>query len=297
MTVPPTLSETMSLWQRSLPGLVPHERALSARLHNPAELLWRRGTAGQLIALAAYRSPETHPYGYIRLLLVEPQWQRRGLGSELVGQMRGRLGTMPLALGEERGHFFAGATPESVPFWQQCGFRLTGSEPVDLRRDLRVTLPEPGLPAGLRVTDATESGVLEGVLGLTREVFSPRWTYDAGATGQLAPHQVLALARGPQVVGFAVIGTGDDPVILPSVLYPAALRRGLSDAARVGGLGPVGLHPDLRGGGLGRAFMLAAMQRLQRRGAEVMGIDWTGIAPFYEKLGFSVWRTHRQMRG
>lgn len=290
----PSLAEILALWHTTWPERLPSAAGLAQRLQTPAGLLWRRDDAGELRALAAYRVPETHPYGHLRLLLVHPQEQRRGLGTELVAQARRSLGPVQIALGEERGHFFPGAPAATFPFWEKVGFTPTGAKCVDMRRDLR-DLPALHLPPHLRVTDAREDGILAGVLTLTAAAFSPRWTADVQNAAQ-SPQQILALAEGKEVLGFALTGLADDPVVLPSVLYPGALRQGGS-AKVVGGLGPIGLHPKVRGQGLGREFMLAAMHRLRDRGAQVMGIDWTGIAPFYEKLGFSAWATYWHLRG
>lgn len=290
----PSPDEILELWREALPERVPQARGLVERLTNPAELLWQR-EGKTLVAVAAFRPSETHPYGYVRLLLVHPQWQRRGLGRKLVAEIRERLGPVPLALGEERGHFFSGAVPASVPFWEAAGFRRTGGESVDMRCDLR-PLNFEALPAGFRLSSGAAQGALEGVFGLTEAVFSPRWTFDAQSVAARAPQQVLALWQGERVVGFALTGRQDDPAVLPSFLYPEALAAGFG-SVRVGGLGPVGLHPDWRGGGLGRALMLGAMDHLRQRGVEIMGIDWTGIAPFYEKLGFSEWARNVHMRG
>lgn len=291
----PSHAELLDLWQAAWPERLPSTAGLAQRLQNPAEWLWRRDHAGKLIAFAAYRAPETHSYGYLRLLLVHPNWQRRGLGAELVAEARRSLGPIKIALGEERGHFFPGATQSSLHFWEKVGFVATGAKCVDMRCDLR-ELPALNLPPHLRLTDAREPDILAGVLALTDAVFSPRWTADAQNAAQ-SPRQVLALAEDKKVLGFALTGLVDDPLVLPSCLYPNALRRGFAENTLVGGLGPIGLHPSVRGQGLGRDFMLAAMQHLKTRGAGVMGIDWTGIAPFYEKLGFSTWATYWHMRG
>lgn len=292
----PTHAEILALWQDTWPERLPHPVGLTQRLTNPEQWLWRRDSTGKLVAFAAYAPPEFHAFGYIRLLLVHPGAQRRGLGRELVAGAQKRLGNVRVSLGEERGHFFPGVPESSREFWQKSGFSSTGGSCVDMRCDLREPLPLPKLPASLRVTDARESGVQQGVLDLTREVFSPRWTADTEHVSH-SPQQVLALLEGRRVLGFALTGLETDPLILPSFLYPAALKHSWDTGALAGGLGPIGIHPSVRGSGLGRAFMLAAMHRLQGRGARVMGIDWTGIAPFYEKLGFERWATYGHMRG
>lgn len=293
----PTAAEMYDLWRAAWPERVPDRRGFEARLSSDDEIIWRRGHSGGLTALALGRAPETHPYAYLRLLIVHPEGQRQGLGRELVAELRERLGPQRLALGEERGHFFPGVTASSLPFWQKVGFRPTGGQCVDMVRDLRTDLAPAVFPEGLRCLDGHVPGVLEGALQLTSEVFSPRWHFDLQTVANVAPGQVLALLDGPRVIGFALTGRQDDPSVLPSFLYPQSLRQFGSGAEMVGGLGPIGLHPDWRGQGLGSAFMLACMHHLKGRGVELMGIDWTGIAPFYEKLGFQAWATYHHLRG
>ncbi|MBB5232897.1 GNAT family N-acetyltransferase [Deinococcus budaensis] len=290
-------AEIAGLWAAAWPERAPHPRGLEARLGDPSGWVWRRGPAGELTAFAAFRPPEAYGHGHLRLILVHPGARGQGLGRTLVTGVRERLGPLPLAVGEERGHFLPGAPEPSVGFFERVGFVRSGRVSVDMVADLRPPLPAAALPAGLRLTDAREEGILPGVLALTEGVFSARWTHDAAAVARQAPQQLLALADGSRVLGFALVGTEDDPAVLPSFLFPAALRAAARTSGPAGGLGPVGLHPDLRGSGVGRALMLTAMGRLKARGVEAMGIDWTDLAPFYERLGFRTWARHVHLRG
>lgn len=294
---PATPAEVLELWRAAWPERLPHPRGLVERVQDTEDHLWRRDSGGRLIAFAAFRPPEQHPYGYLRLVLVHPAHRRQGLGSALVQEVRGHLGHVPLAVGEETGHFFPGAPPETLPFFERVRFKPTGGVCVDMACNLGGELPPAPLPPDLRLADAREVGVLDGVLRLTGAVFSPRWKAEAHSVGQRAPEQVLALLQGAAVVGFAVTGLETDPAVRASFLYPDSLRQATGAGGLVGGLGPIGIHPDMRGSGLGRAFMLGCMHHLQARGAQAMGIDWTGIAPFYEKLGFRTWAQYHHLRG
>jgi len=294
---PPALPEIARLWADAWPDRVPHPRGLAVRLGDPSGWAWRRDSSGGLTAFAAFRPPEAYAHGHLRLILTAPGLRGQGLGRSLVAEVRERLGPVPLAAGEERGHFLPGAPEARVGFFERLGFTRTGRVSVDMVADLRPPLPDAPLPPSLRLTDAREPGILPGILDLTEQVFSHRWTHDAAAVAGRAPGQLLALADGSQVIGFALVGTENDPAVLPSFLFPDALRSAVGARGLAGGLGPIGIHPNLRGAGVGRAFMLAAMRHLQAQGVEAMGIDWTDLAPFYEGLGFRTWARHVHLRG
>lgn len=294
---PPSAREVLALWRASWPEREPHPRGLQDRLGPQATHVWQRDPTGRLIAFAAFRAPDTRPLGHLRLILVHPAHRRQGLGHALVHLVRERLGNVTLAAGEESGHFLPGAPAPTLPFFQAVGFTPTGGVAVDMACPLPTPHTAAGWPGRLQVADARNPLVAAGVLDLTRLAFSARWTADTAHVLGRAPAQVLALLDAGHVVGFALTALDTDPVILPSVLYPDALRRATGTAGVMGGLGPVGLHPNLRGQGHGRAFMLAAMRHLHDRGAQAMGIDWTGIAPFYERLGFRTWAAAHHLRG
>lgn len=294
---PPTAAEIHTLWAAALPELLPHSRGLEQRLGDPAHLLQRRAPNGTLLAALALRPPEAYAHAHIRLLLVHPEFRRQGLGRSLMQEARERLGPVVLALGEERGHFLPAPTAASLPFFEALGFTRTGRESSDMALDLRSPLPAFILPPGFRVTDASQDDLIPPLLTFAETVFGPRWKHDAGAVAARDASQVLMLMQGPQVAGFALTGLETDAAVLPSFFFPDALRRAVGTDGLVGGLGPIGIHPDLRGGGVGSAFMLAAMSHLQTRGAQAMAIDWTNVAPFYERLGFREFVRYFHMRG
>jgi GNAT superfamily N-acetyltransferase len=75
----------------------------------------------------------------------------------------------------------------------------------------------------------------------------------------------------------------------PSIAWAAS--DGGAPAA--GGLGPMGLAPDLRGRGLGVVLLDRAMVHLASLGVREMVIDWTILLDFYGRLGFVPLRRYR----
>lgn len=63
------------------------------------------------------------------------------------------------------------------------------------------------------------------------------------------------------------------------------LVRGV--ALPVGGVGSVATHPDYQGHGLATALLLDSIERMERAGY-ALSFLWTGLAPFYERLGWRV---------
>lgn len=61
---------------------------------------------------------------------------------------------------------------------------------------------------------------------------------------------------------------------------------------KVGLIACVGVDKAVRGGGVGRLLLAAAMENLKMRGAKRVFIDWVVIRGYYEKLGFEVWREY-----
>lgn len=63
------------------------------------------------------------------------------------------------------------------------------------------------------------------------------------------------------------------------------LVRGV--ALPVGGVGSVATHPDYQGRGFATALLRDAIERMERAGY-ALSFLWTGLAPFYERLGWRV---------
>jgi GNAT superfamily N-acetyltransferase len=98
---------------------------------------------------------------------------------------------------------------------------------------------------------------------------------------------IMGIVLRREVLGFAHLFHSRSSWIGPSIAWAGR------DASRVGGLGPMGVDPTLRGQGLGLALLDQAMVHLASLGVDEMVIDWTVLLEFYGKLGF-VPRRHYQ---
>jgi GNAT superfamily N-acetyltransferase len=65
----------------------------------------------------------------------------------------------------------------------------------------------------------------------------------------------------------------------------------------VAALGPLGLDPAARGGGLGLALVAGAARWQREHGHRAAVIDWTTLTDFYGRLGAHAWRVYQRAEG
>ena len=117
-----------------------------------------------------------------------------------------------------------------------------------------------------------------------------RWTkeavdyYNNGGNGN---EYLLCLNDKNEICGFA------------KVCFPNTLEKHMSYSLTwrtrfeaLGGIGPLGIAPDLRGQHLGYDIVAASVNTLIEYGVSEIIIDWTGLLEFYRKLGFEVWKAY-----
>jgi len=236
--------------------------------------------------------------GWISILAVHPASQRRGVGGALLeaGEtfLRGRR-CRHILLGGDPGHFFPGvpAGTAAVHFFERAGYRLRG-EAYDLRRSLGGYQTPDAVSAALAAHPDLEIRPLTpqdrgGLLAFLDETFPGRWRYTVarclergGSIGD-----VMGVVRGEDVFGFAQLFHPGSAWIGPSIAWAAA-RSGAT-----GGLGPMGLSPELRGRRLGLALLDRAVLHLAGLGLDEMVVDWTILLDFYGALGFEPCREYR----
>lgn len=186
---------------------------------------------------------------YLRLLAVDPEHRRRGIGSALFADAVAR-GARVIAA--EPGNYF---TPgvcaediESITFFRNRGCLETGSTQNLLAEEL----PRE-LPAGvIRVDDANRGRVLDFI---ERE-FGRIWRFEAGRG------EIFFVEQDGAIAGFAA---------------HAANNRAL------GWFGPTGVARSHRGRGLGARLLQASLADLRRMGHSEVVIPWTDAIDFYRK--------------
>jgi GNAT superfamily N-acetyltransferase len=232
--------------------------------------------------------------GWLSLVVVHPGHQRSGVGASLVraGEafLRAR-GRTTAALGTDPAHFFPGV-PDGLGgarFFEAAGYTLRG-EAYDLHRSLDgYRTPETVMTARSANPDVEvrplAAGEEQGLLAFLDAAFPGRWRYTVGRFlengGPIG--DVMGVLRRGAVCGFAMLFHPGSRWIGPSIAW----------APSAGGLGPMGLAPEVRGRGLGHVLLDRAVVHLASLGVREMVIDWTILLDFYGALGFVPCRRYR----
>jgi GNAT superfamily N-acetyltransferase len=229
--------------------------------------------------------------GSIPLVLVEPGYQRRGIGTDLLSVALGRL----REAGIGTVHAGSGGTdsiwpgvpadlPEAVRLFARCGWQA-GQDTLDLVADLpgyRASALAVGgsVPVGVTIGLAAPAD-MPAVMAFETATF-PNWVrwFQAGDLDTL-----LARDRAGAICATLLLaGPGADTVFAP-MLGPAAAT-----------IGCVGVAPHGEGRGIGTALVVRASEILRDRGAGTCHISWTVRESFYTRAGYRPWRRYRMFR-
>lgn len=237
--------------------------------------------------------------GGIGALCVHPEYQRRGIGTELLNRAENflRENGSPITTLYYPHHLLPGIPDECMAArrlferreysnWREC---------VDMTRDLRdFEVPDKVLRAldanpQVEIRPAREDESTQVIEFVARE-FPGGWNYSTRAhfaRKSKASDFLIAVEKG-EVIGFCHTADFNSNWLLPSTYWFPLLGE------KFGGLGPVGLGKAQRKRGLGLALTALSVADLKARGVERMGIDWTNLIAFYEQLGFEIWKRYWQ---
>jgi GNAT superfamily N-acetyltransferase len=223
--------------------------------------------------------------GSIPLILVEPGYQRRGIGTGLLDAALRQLRAGSVTAGSGGAVYIWPGVPRDLPaavsFFAARGWRHT-HDTLDLVTDLAGYRPPLGAAgraaaAGVAITRAT-AGDLQAVGAFEAAAF-PGWArWFAIARPE---HVLLARTRSGFIAGTLLLeGPGADSVFTP-MLGPAA-----------GTISCVGVAPPLHGQGIGTALVVRASQILSQAGVRACHIGWTTRESFYRRAGYQPWRRY-----
>ena len=228
------------------------------------------------------------PAGSIPLILVDPGYQRRGIGTGLLEAALGQAragGASTVAAGSGGAAYIWPGVPRDLPaavgFFATRGWQHT-HDTVDLVADLAhhrapAGALERAASTGIQIVRAA-SADLPSVNAFEAATFPSwiRWFADA------SPAEILlARDRSGGIAGALLLdGPGADTVLAP-MLGPAA-----------GTIGCVGVAPARHGQGIGTALVVRASEILRHADVRICHIGWTTRESFYRRTGYKPWRRY-----
>jgi beta-N-acetylhexosaminidase len=246
----------------------------------------------RMVGFVAAQVDRNNPeFASIAALLVDPQFQRRGIGTALHAAalahlQTNRAGTVQLG-GGGYGSFWPGVPtnlPTARPFFEARGWTFNESC-FDLAQRMEDYRPPDDPPANALVELATP-GDAAALLEFERREF-PHWLGPFQSTVDVGDFHDLLIARDP--ASRAIVGS---LILYSPGAHPSRLdgfwKALLGDP--LGEIGCVGVTGALHGQGIGSAMMLRASDILKQRGVVSVHIGWVYRVNFYCRLGYPTWR-------
>ncbi len=246
------------------------DERLLRQVTTPAHEAWTYADLGFYIT-------KTGPKGtHLDALGVLPEHRGKGIGSKLLQHSQATI------VGGGPCHLFPGLPLEyaqAQPFFEKHGF-VQGDEAIDLWLPAHESLQEE--PTGFQPCDDEDQ-----LVAFVEREFPGRWSHDTRwRRGEEGLRDVI-VTRGP-IRAFCHTWTADNRLLGPSVFWRHLLKN-------PGGIGPVGVAKEARGHNLGSQLVLAALHHLRRKGAQDLTVDWTTLAGFYGRAGFTTWRRYQAL--
>ena len=298
--------QVYALWQRMLGHLWPLSRA-SFRRVTVAGDVYRPGD--HLVALAGHEvvgfagtqawlvPGECTPRGELLLMMVDPAYQRRGIGRTLLERalivLKERGAEKVQVGGGGRTYFWPGVPanlPAAWPFFQACGW-TEAERSFDLVQDLSDYATPPGVYERVRLPNVTitTAGPEDApqVLAFERQHF-PEWLPFYQGVLEQGGHADVVLARHPDhgIVGASCAGHPRVVWQRPDFVWEQLLGE------NVGELGPLGVLEAARENGIGLALAARVTGLLRERGAKTAYVGWTWLVDWYGKLGYHIWQEY-----
>jgi mycothiol synthase len=207
--------------------------------------------------------------GFVKLLAVDPDRRRRGIGSALLAELEGRLaarGATTLRVFADSPHYLRpGVDFRDTPFisfLERRGFeqrRAVCNMTADLATARLDTADDEARLAGrgfeVRRLTADDADAFDGYLA---ERWSESWRVEGMTSLRRDPISTHVALRAGRIVGFAT----------HSVSGP-------------GQFGPMGTNDDLRGQGVGAVLLRRCLADQRAAGLAACDIQWVGPKGFY----------------
>ncbi len=264
-------NRALPLDEWSLPML--RRRLLHEPNHNSAyQLCLWDGPRLVGMLLGGTRASSDAPVGTLQLFAIDPAYQRRGLASQLLGELEQRMRADGLRVlrvgGSAPSYIWPGLDVRYTPAFcllQRHGYERTGDAfnmEVDLiARDWNTLEEEARLAAEgfeiRRLEPADRSMFSEWLLA----AWGPVWQWEATNTYENNPVSTFVALKDGHIRAFASYN---------ATAFP-------------NGFGPTGTDEALRGKGVGRVLLHRCFDDLRRLGYTRSEICWVGPIAFYAR--------------
>lgn len=219
--------------------------------------------AGNLLGYALLKGDR------LRLLCVKPDCQGRGIGGELLRwaeKMIEENGGQEITVGGTDSRLIQGAPDQAAAFFAKRGYVL-GKAYEEMRGDLRrFSAADFSLPAPENVEFGWYRGNLDALHRAVAAV-DEEWVQYFGADSPVFCATVngeIASFCNAEVWENCLLSTGEN---------------------KVGAPGCVGTVPAFRRRGIGLKMVALACEELKAQGCDTCFIHYTGVGPWYAKLG------------
>jgi mycothiol synthase len=223
---------------------------------------------------------------------VHPAWRRRGVGSELLARAVARGREMDLAylsLGIDDRH------ADAQTFVQQRGFRPVVRW-VLMRAEADLALAAPVYPPGYQVRSYVEVNDPAVAAEALNRGFTGHWENRERPVAEIA-HRLAYPHTRPEGIFLAFAPDGDVAGICWAAINETLnAQRGEA----LGHINSLGVAPEHRRRGLGRALLLEGMRWLRASGQGPIELDAIGnnelALPLYHDVGFAVKKQGQEFR-
>lgn len=283
-----------NLWQATVGSEWPLEASrLEHILAGPGSQHFLAQANGRAVGFVATRKEEGN-VGHISVLLVSPDWQRRGIGTALhqasLEYLHG-LGVSRVQLGGSSPRFFPGIPdnlPSALAFFDKQGWKVDHVT-YDLVQDLRKYATPSSIwqrmeRERIRFSIATKESEAELLAFEEREF--PGWLTAFQCVAMLGDYSDLLIGRDEvgRVVASLILYTPESHSDRSDVIWQSLLGK------KLGAIGCVGVAEAERGRAIGLALVARGTELLVERSIDTCYIDWVVLTQFYAKLGYDTWR-------
>ncbi|KAI8884240.1 glycoside hydrolase family 3 protein [Backusella circina FSU 941] len=258
----------------------------------------------KIVGFAATQNLSDGNHGQLALVLVEPEYQRRGIGTLLNDtcvDMLKRAGCSNIKLGSSYPRFFCGVPDgndtlgqEAQAFFKRRGWTFQSGVVYDLIGDLT----HYEMPVSIKdrmekeqiTFDVLHEDQVEELFAFQAKYF-PYWLWTYQHHIKLGDLQDILVAKEKdgRIIGSLVANTKNSHKYRSDLIWRDESLYGPNG----GGMACVGVASEERGRGIGIGIVAYANTVLRDRGVDKSYVDWVELVDFYRRTGYETWRSYR----